>query len=128
MIKRLSRCIREYKWAALLSPVCMIGEVAMEVLIPLVMAKLINDGIEMSNIAVVWKQGALLALCALVSLIFGVSSSFLGSYASSGFARNLRHDMYHRVQTFDFTNIDKFSTSSIVTRLTTDVANLQQAF
>ena len=128
MIKRLSRCIREYKWAALLSPVCMIGEVAMEVLIPLVMAKLINDGIEMSNIAVVWKQGALLALCALVSLIFGVSSYFLGSYASSGFARNLRHDMYHRVQTFDFTNIDKFSTSSIVTRLTTDVANLQQAF
>ena len=128
MIKRLARCVREFKWATLLSPVCMIGEVYMEVTIPSVMSVLINEGIEMGNVSVVVQQGILLALCALCSLAFGVASAFFGSYAATGFARNLRHDMYHKVQTFDFSNIDKFSTSSIVTRLTTDVANLQMSF
>ena len=128
MIKRLARCIREYKWAALLSPICMVGEVAMEVLIPMVMAALIDRGIEVGDMSVVVKQGGLLALLSVCSLCFGVASAFLGSYASTGFARNLRHDMFYRVQTFDFSNIDKFSTSSIVTRLTSDVANLQMTF
>ncbi len=128
MIRRLARCIREYKWSAILSPVCMIGEVAMEVLIPLVLATLLDKGITAGNMTVVLQQGGLLALCALCSLSFGVASAFFGAHAATGFARNLRHDMYHRVQTFDFSNIDKFSTSSIVTRLTTDVANLQMTF
>ena len=100
----------------------------MEVTIPKVMAVLIRDGIEPGNTAVVWAQGGLLVLCALVSLAFGVASAVAGSYAATGFARNLRRDMYYRVQSFDFSNIDKFSTSSIVTRLTTDVANLQMSF
>ena len=128
MIKRLSKCIRQYKYAALLSPVCMIGEVAMEVLIPTLMAALIDQGIKAGDMGFVAREGGLLALCALCSLGFGVLSAFLGSYAATGFARNLRHDMYYKVQTFDFSNIDKFSTSSIVTRLTTDVANLQMSF
>jgi len=128
MIKKLAQSIREYKWAALGSPVCMVGEVTMEVLIPLVMKDLIDKGISAGNMTVVWQQGLLLALCALCSLCFGVASAFFASYASTGFARNLRHDMFNRVQTFDFSNIDKLSTSSIVTRLTSDVAMLQMAF
>ncbi len=127
MIRRLARSVREYKWAALLSPVCMVGEVTMEVLIPLVLAELI-DAIYASDMTVVLRQGGLLALCALCSLAFGVASAFFASYASTGFARNLRHDMFNKVQTYDFSNIDKFSTSSIVTRLTSDVATLQMAF
>ena len=128
MLKRLLKSVREYKLSALLSPICMTGEVAMEVLIPSVMAVLINEGIAKSDTAVVWRQGGLLVLCAMVSLLFGVASAGFGAHAATGFARNLRHDMYHKVQTFDFSNIDKFSTSSIVTRLTTDVANLQMSF
>jgi len=128
MIKKLAQSIREYKWAALGSPVCMVGEVTMEVLIPLVMKDLIDKGISAGNMTVVWQQGLLLALCALCSLCFGVASAFFASYASTGFARNLRHDMFNRVQTFDFSNIDKLSTYSIVTRLTSDVAMLQMAF
>ena len=106
----------------------MIGEVAMEVTIPLVLAALLDKGLEAGNMAVLVQKGILLALCALCSLAFGVASAFFGAHAATGFARNLRHDMYHRVQTFDFSNIDKFSTSSIITRLTTDVANLQMTF
>ena len=128
MIKRLARCIREYKWAALGSPLCMIGEVTMEIFIPLVLAELLRQGIEPGNMAMVWKFGLQLAACALCSLIFGVASAFFAAYASTGFARNLRHDMFGKVQTYDFSNIDKFSTSSIVTRLTSDVANLQMTF
>ena len=128
MIKRLARSVREYKWAALGSPLCMIGEVTMEVLIPLVLAELLRQGIEPGYMPAVWKYGGLLALCALCSLLFGVASAFFAAYASTGFARNLRHDMFAKVQTFDFHNIDKFSTSSIVTRLTSDVATLQMTF
>ncbi len=128
MIKRLARCIREYKWAALLSPITMIGEVSMEVLIPLVMAKLYDYGIVMQDMGVVMKQSVLLVLCALCSLAFGVASAWFASRAGTGFAKNLRHDMFHHVQNFSFHNIDKFSTASIVTRLTSDVANLQMTF
>ena len=128
MIKRLLRCIREYKWAAILSPLCMVGEVYMEVKIPLVLAKIVDLGVGRSDRGALVKDGMGLVLYALCSLTFGVASAFFASYAATGFARNLRHDMYYNVQTFDFTNIDKFSTSSIVTRLTSDVANLQMAF
>ena len=128
MIRKLAQSIREYKWSALGSPICMVGEVTMEVLIPLVMRDMIDKGISAGNMEFVWKQGLLLAFCALCSLCFGVASAFFASHASTGFARNLRHDMFNRVQTFDFSNIDKFSTSSIVTRLTSDVATLQMTF
>ena len=128
MIKRLARCVREYKWPAILSPVCMVGEVAMEVLIPLVMAKLYDYGIVQQNMTVVVQQSLLLMLCAVASLCFGSASAVFAAKAGTGFARNLRHDMYYHVQEFSFSNIDKFSTASIVTRLTSDVANIQMAF
>ncbi len=128
MIKRLARCIREFKKAAILAPVTMIGEVAMEVLIPLIMADLYDYGIVMQDMGVVVSKSILLVLCAIASLSFGVASANYASKAGTGFAQNLRHDMYHRVQDFSFSNIDKFSTASIVTRLTSDVANLQMTF
>ena len=128
MINRLLRCVREYKWAAILSPLCMVGEVAMEVLIPLVMANLYDHGISAQNMDVVLSRSAVLVLLALASLSFGVASATFAAKAATGFARNLRHDMFYRVQRFSFGNIDKFSSSSIVTRLTSDVANLQMTF
>ena len=128
MIRRLARCIREYKWPAILSPVCMIGEVTMEVIIPLVMASLYNYGVEMQNMQVVATRSIQLVLCAVASLLFGVASANFAAKAATGFAKNLRQDMFYRVQRFSFSNIDKFSTSSIVTRLTSDVAQLQMAF
>ena len=128
MIRRLARCIREYWLFTVLSPVCMIGEVAMEVQIPSVLAKLVDMGVQKGDMKQVLIQSGFLALFALCSLLFGVFSAVFASKAGTGFARNLRHDMYYKVQSFDFSNIDKFSTSSIVTRLTTDTANLQMAF
>ena len=128
MIKRLARCVREYKWPAILSPVCMTGEVIMELLIPLVMADLYDYGIAMQDMGYIVQKSLVLVLCALCSLTFGIASAVFASKAATGFARNLRHDMYHHVQNFSFANIDKFSTSSIVTRLTSDVANLQMTF
>ncbi len=128
MLKRLSQCIREYKWAALLSPLCMVGEVAMEVSIPLVMADLYDYGIKLQDMNTILLKSLLLVLLALASLTFGVGSAHFAAKAATGFAKNLRHDMFHRVQSFSFSNIDKFSTASIVTRLTSDVANLQMSF
>ena len=128
MIKRLARCIREDQWPALLSPLCMIGEVSMEVLIPLVMADLYDYGIVMQNMNIVVTRSILLIILALCSLSFGVASATFAAKAGTGFAKNLRHDMFHRVQNFSFSNIDRLSTASIVTRLTSDVANLQMTF
>ena len=128
MIKRLARCIREYKWPALLSPLCMIGEVTMEVLIPLVMANLYDYGIMLQDIQVIATRSLLLVVCAFASLGFGVASAIFASKAGTGFAKNLRHDMFYNVQRFSFSNIDKFSSASIVTRLTSDTANLQMTF
>ena len=128
MIKPLARCIREYKWPAILAPVCMIGEVYMETKIPLVLAKVVDEGVSVGSMGAVVGNGGLLVLYALISLMFGIASAVLASYAATGFARNLRHDMYYKVQEFDFANIDKFSTASIVTRLTSDVANIQMTF
>ena len=128
MILKIARSIREYWLAALLSPLCMVGEVTMEVLIPKVMASLYDYGIEMQNMNIVVTRSAQLVICALMSLAFGVLSAILASRAGTGFAKNLRHDMFYRVQKFSFSNIDKFSSASIVTRLTADVANLQMTF
>ena len=128
MIKTLSRCVREYKWPAILAPVCMVGEVYMETKIPLVLAKVVDEGVSVGNMGSVVSNGGLLVLYALISLIFGIASAVMASYAATGFARNLRRDMYYKVQDFDFGNIDKFSTASIVTRLTSDVANIQMTF
>ena len=128
MILRLARCIREYKWAAILSPLCMIGEVAMEVTIPLVMKELYDYGVALQNMDVIIQKSIHLVLLALLSLAFGVASAIFASRAGTGFAKNLRHDMFYRVQQFSFSNIDKFSSASIVTRLTSDVANLQMTF
>ena len=128
MIKRIARCIREYKWPAILSPLCMIGEVAMEVLIPLVMASLYDYGVVLQDMHIVITRSIQLIVCALMSLSFGVASAIFASKAGTGFAKNLRHDMFYKVQKFSFSNIDKFSSASIVTRLTSDVANLQMTF
>ena len=128
MIKRLARCVREYTKYAILSPLCMVGEVAMEVLIPLVMADLYDYGIVLQDMTVVLTKSLQLVILALTSLCFGVASAWFASRAGTGFAKNLRHDMFHRVQSFSFSNIDKLSSASIVTRLTSDVANLQMSF
>jgi ATP-binding cassette subfamily B protein len=106
----------------------MMGEVYMEVRIPGIIATIVDKGIEMGNIPVIWQQGILLILTALCSLGFGVASAVFAAYAATGYARNLRHDLYHKIQTFDFGNIDKFSTASIITRTTSDIANIQMCF
>ncbi len=128
MIRRVARSIREYKWPAILSPLAMIGEVAMEVLIPLVMASLYDYGVVLQDMHIVVTRSIQLIICALMSLSFGVLSAIFASRAGTGFAKNLRHDMFYKVQKFSFSNIDKFSSASIVTRLTSDVANLQMTF
>ena len=128
MIRRIARTIREYWVATLLSPLCMVGEVRMEVLIPKVMADLYDYGVALQDMNVIITRSVQLVICALMSLAFGVLSAIFASRAGTGFAKNLRHDMFYRVQNFSFSNIDKFSSASIVTRLTSDVANLQMTF
>lgn len=128
MIKRLLKSVREFKKDALLTPFFVVLEVVMEVIIPMVMALLIDKGIDGQDMAAIWKYGIILVLCAMLALVFGAVAGTFAARASTGFARNLRHDMYYNVQNFSFSNIDKFSTGSIVTRLTTDVTNVQNAF
>ena len=128
MIKRLLKSVREFKKDALLTPFFVVLEVVMEVIIPLIMALLIDKGIDGQDMAAIWKYGIILVLCAMLALVFGAAAGTFAARASTGFARNLRHDMYYNVQNFSFSNIDKFSTGSIVTRLTTDVTNVQNAF
>ena len=128
MIKTLTGCIREYKKHTLLTPVFMIGEVVCECIIPMITAQLINSinaGCEMTDIV---KDGIALVLMAFLSLAFGVLAGKTAATASAGFAKNLRHDIFYRIQDFSFSNIDRFSTSSLVTRLTTDINNVQMAF
>lgn len=128
MIKRLLKSVREYKKPSLLSPILVSCEVAMEVFMPLLMSKLIDNGIEKSNMNYVWWMGILLLVCMLASTAFGALSGREAAKASAGFARNVRHDMFRSLQNFSFFNIDKFKTSSIITRLTTDVTNVQNAY
>lgn len=128
MIKKLMESIRQYKKASILAPVLVLVEVAMEIIIPLVMAELIDKGIDQGHMPSVIKFGIILLIAAMISLLFGALAGKYAAIASSGFARNLRHDMYYKIQEYSFANIDKFSTASIVTRLTTDVTNLQMAY
>ena len=128
MLKRLAGCVRQYKGASLLSPLFVVLEVIMEVIIPLLMAKLIDDGIDGANQAAILKTGGILAVCCILSLLFGILAGHFAAKASAGFAKNVRHDLFHAVQGFSFFNIDRFSASSLVTRLTTDVTNLQNAY
>ncbi len=128
MLKTLGAQIKEYKKDSLLTPVFMIAEVIMETIIPLLMASIIDDGVNAGNMKHIYTIGALMVLTALLSLCFGIGGGVYGAKASTGFARNLRKAMYENIQKFSFSNIDKFSTSGLVTRLTTDVTNIQNAY
>lgn len=128
MIKHLMKSIREYKKDSILAPIFVTGEVILEVIIPFLMSKLIDSGIDAGDMNYIIRTGVILVVCALVSLSLGFLSGRSAAIASSGFAKNLRKDMYYNVQNFSFANIDKFSTASIVTRLTTDVTNVQNAY
>ena len=128
MIRKIARCIREYKKDTILTPLCMVGEVSLECVIPLVTAKLINAIQEGCEMAQLLRYGLFLVLLAMGSMACGVLSGWFCASASSGFARNLRHDLYAKVKNFSFANVDAISTSSLVTRLTTDVTNVQNAF
>ena len=128
MIKKLAASIRQYKKQAIATPLFMVGEVAMETVIPLVMSYLIDRGITRGDMGQIWLYGAVLLGAAFISLFSGVMSGRMAAVSSAGFARNLRHDMYYHIQDYSFSNIDHFSTSSIITRLTTDVTNVQNAF
>lgn len=128
MIRKLAKSIREYKKDAIITPIFMILEVVMEVLIPYFVAKLIDDGVTAGNMSIIIKTGIYLVICAMMSLLFSILAGVISSKASSGFAKNLRHDLFYKIQDFSFYNIDKFSSSSLITRLTTDVSNVQMAF
>lgn len=128
MLKTLGAQIKEFKKASILTPIFMIAEVIMETIIPLLMASIVDDGVSVGNMNHIYKVGALMVLAALLSLSFGIGGGVFGAKASTGFARNLRKAMYDNIQTFSFSNIDKFSTSGLVTRLTTDVTNIQNAY
>ena len=128
MIKKLARSIREYKKETILTPIFMVLEVVMETLIPYLLAILIDDGVKMGDMGVITRFGIYLVISALFSLTFSIIAGVLASRASCGFAKNLRHDVYYKIQEYSFYNIDKFSTSSIVTRLTQDVGNVQMAY
>ena len=128
MIKKLASQIKEYKKTAAVTPVLVLLEVVMEILIPLIMAELIDNGIDGGSMPQIIKYGIMLIVAAVLALIFGIAAGRTAAVASAGFAKNLRGAMYDHVQEFSFANIDKFSTASIVTRLTTDVTNGQMAF
>jgi len=128
MLKKFTSAIREYKRDTILTPLFMVGEVSCECIIPLITANLINDIKDNAGMSAIVKWGVILVVVALVSLLCGFMSGKYAATASAGFAKNLRHDLFYRVQDFSFSNIDSISSSSLVTRLTTDVSNVQQAF
>lgn len=128
MLKTLASQIKEYKKASIATPIFMILEVIMETIIPLMMASIIDDGVSVGNAGHIYKMGALMLAAACFSLFSGFMGGKYGAKASTGFARNLRKAMYENIQTFSFSNIDKFSTAGLVTRLTTDVTNIQNAY
>ncbi len=128
MFRKLAAHIKEYKFYALITPVCMIMEVIAETVTPRLMGLLVDNGVETGNVAYIIRIGMLMLLCALFGLSTGLAGGFTAARASTGFARNLRKGMYDNIQTFSFSNIDKFSTAGLITRLTTDVTNVQNAF
>lgn len=128
MIKKLIKYVGEYKKPTILTPIFVLLESVMEILIPLLMAKLIDDGIDVGDMGVITKYGVYLLVAALLTMFFGSAAGMTAAHASAGFAKNVRRGMYYKIQDFSFSNIDKFSTASLVTRLTTDVSNVQQVF
>lgn len=128
MLKTLGGQIKEFKKVSILTPLCMIMEVIFEMFIPLLMASIIDDGVNAGNMVHIYKVGAIMVVAAFCGLLFGVLGGKFGAEASAGFARNLRKSMYENIQTFSFSNIDKYSTAGLVTRMTTDVTNLQNAY
>lgn len=128
MLKTLFSRVRQYKKYAMITPISMIGEVAMEVLIPTLMALIIDKGVANGDMAYIWKMSLYLVGAAFMALTFGVLSARMGATASAGFATNLRHDIYEKVMDFSFKDIDRFSVSSLITRMTTDVQNVQNSF
>ena len=128
MNKTLLRSVREYKKQSILAPLLVILEVLMEVLIPLEMAKIIDVGIANGDMSYILQRGLILVVMAMLALFFGVQAGNMAAIAGAGYARNLRHDIFYKVQDFSFKNIDHFSTSGLVTRMTTDITNIQMAY
>ena len=128
MLKQLLKCVREYKRATILTLLFMVGEAVIETFIPFITADLVNRIKDGAAISIVLQTGGKLVIMAMISLCCGGLAGFTCSKAASGFAKNLRHDLFQKIQTFTFTNIDKFSSSSLVTRMTTDVSNVQMAY
>lgn len=128
MIKTILAQVKEFKRASILTPLCMLGEVIMEMIIPLLMASIIDDGVSAGNVDHIKYVGGWMLLMAVISLTLGLLSARFGAQASAGLAKNLRQAMFERIQTYSFSNIDKFSTASLITRLTTDVTNVQNAY
>ena len=128
MNRKLLQSVREYKKESILTPILVIFEVLIEVLIPLLMARIIDVGIANGDMGYILSIGVVLVIMAMVSLFFGAMAGKMGAIASSGYAKNLRHDIFYKIQEFSFKNIDNFSTSSLVTRLTTDITNIQMAY
>lgn len=128
MVRRLLKEVKEFKTASILTPICILMEALMETLIPFLMASIIDDGVNAGNMSHIYKVGALMVMTAVAGLVAGLLGGRLGAKASAGFARNLRESMFNHIQTFSFANIDRFSTAGLVTRLTTDVTNLQNSY
>lgn len=128
MNKKLFKSIREYKKESILAPILVILEVLMEVLIPLEMAKIIDVGIANGDLGYIVQRGVILVIMAMLALFFGVQAGNMAAVAAAGYAKNLRHDIFYKVQDFSFKNIDHFSTSGLVTRMTTDITNVQMAY
>lgn len=128
MLHTLLKSVREYRLQTIISPLIVVSESAIETLIPFLMAAIIDQGIRPGNLSVVIRVGGLLLLMSLLSLTLGASASWVSSQAAAGFAKNLRHDIFSKIQTFSFQNLDHFATSSLVTRLTTDITNIQTAY
>lgn len=128
MLKTLMKQLKEFRKDSILTPCFMVLEVAMEMIIPLMMASIIDDGVEAGDINHIYKMGFYMVIAAAIGLTAGILGGKYGARASAGFARNLRKGMYENIQTFSFANIDKFSTAGLVTRMTTDVTNIQNAY
>ena len=128
MVKTILSQVKEFRRISILTPVCMIGEVICEMIIPVLMGKIVDNGVMAGNVSFIMRTGAVMICVALLGLTFGIMGGFFAARAGAGLARNLRKAMHDNIQTFSFSNIDHFSTSSLVTRLTTDVTNIQNAY
>ncbi len=128
MVKTLLKQLKEFKFPSIMTPICMVGEVICEMVIPILMARIVDDGIYGGDMGLIFRTGGMMVIIAVLGLLAGLGGAYFGAKASAGFARNLRKAMFDNIQTFSFSNIDKFSTSGLVTRLTTDVTNIQNAY